>query len=272
MDALQATENPLTLPANGLPQINITKMDCLDFLAALPDASVDLILTDPPYYIGYDGGKGWDKQWKTEQEYLSWCFRWTKECVRVLKPGRMLIVWGTLKTDTFLKYKLECLSAMPEMVSQQEIIWSYNWGGRTKLNFGRKHEYAWCYSKGDRFLFNADDVRIERRTKNSFRNAGFSNEGTIPTAVWQINNHTTSKDFVKWHPTTKNLNVLERMIKAYTNVGDTVLDIFMGSGSTAVASYRLNRNCLGCEINPEYFQKIQERLREEGVFSYRLGN
>lgn len=243
--------------------IQIENMDCLDYLSSIPDNSVDLVLTDPPYFIGYDGGKGWDKQWKTEQEYLQWCRKWTHECVRVLKPQRMLIVWGTLKTDTFLKYKLNCLSSHPDLSPQQEIIWSYNWGGRTKYNFGRKHEYAWCYSKGSTFLFNADDVKIERRTKNNFRTGEASETGTIPTAVWQINNHTTSKDFINWHPTTKNLLVLERMIRAYTNPGDIVLDIFMGSGSTAVASYRCGRNCIGCEINPEYYRKLSERVAKE---------
>ena len=46
--------------------------DCLLFLKELPDASVDLILTDPPYNIGFDGGQGWDSQWSDEAEYLAW--------------------------------------------------------------------------------------------------------------------------------------------------------------------------------------------------------
>ena len=91
---------------------------------------MDLVLTDPPYFIGFDGGKGWDSKWKTEKEYLDWCKEWTTECVRVLKDNRMLIVWGTLKTDTFLRYKLDILNSFDNMVGQNEIIWSYNWGGR----------------------------------------------------------------------------------------------------------------------------------------------
>lgn len=253
-----------TKPQNA-PFIYISRMDCLDYLEALPDKSVDLVLTDPPYFIGFDGGKGWDKQWKKEEDYLAWCKQWTDECIRVLKPNRMLIVWGTLKTDTFLKYKLNCLSANQDLYPQQEIIWSYNWGGRTNANFGRKHEYAWCYSKGPNFLFNSDDIRVERRTKNNFRGAGMIETGTIPTAVWEINNHTTSKDYISWHPTTKNLTVLDRMIRAYTNPGDTVLDIFMGSASTAIASYRAGRNSIGCEKNPEYYQLLSLRVAKERI-------
>lgn len=237
--------------------------DALVFLKSIPDNSVDLVLTDPPYFIGFDGGKGWDSQWSTEREYLDWCASWTKECVRVLKPNRMMIVWGTLKTDTFLKYKLETVETNRELVSQNEIIWSYNWGGRSKSNFARKHEYAWCFSKGDTFLFNADDVRIERKMKVNPRNGEAFMQGTIPTLVWEKNNHTTSKDFVGWHPTTKNLDILERIIRAYSNPGDVVLDAFLGSGSTAVAAIRSGRDCIGAEIDSEYFDLMQDRLSNE---------
>ena len=60
--------------------------DCLEFLATLEDNSVDLVVTDPPYFeIVKDG---WDNQWETEEKYLEWCEKWTKECFRVLKPNR----------------------------------------------------------------------------------------------------------------------------------------------------------------------------------------
>lgn len=239
-------------------------MDALDYLKTIPDESVDLVLTDPPYGIGYDGGKKWDSQWDTEQDYLDWCEQWSKECIRVLKPGRMMVVWGTLKTDTFLKYKL-LLSEQPEMVSQNEIIWSYNWGGRSKKNFARKHEYAWCYSKGKEHIFNADDIRVERKVAKNIRTGELHTQGTIPTSVWERNNHTGSKEFVRWHPTPKNIQILERIIKAYTNAGDTVLDIFMGSGNTAVASANTGRNAIGCELSQEYYDLMQERFIELGI-------
>lgn len=237
----------------------IQNKDCLEYLKELPSESVDLILIDPPYFIGFDGGKGWDKQWKDENQYLNWCMDWTRECIRVLKSNRMFIVWGTLKTETFLKYKLKVPIIL---IPQNEIIWSYNWGGRSKDNFARKHEYAFCWSKGNTFLFNADDVRIERKVKKNLRTGEDHTQGTIPTCVWEFNNHTMSKDFCNWHPTTKNLDVLGRIIKAYTNPGDTVLDIFMGSGSTAIASLRSGRKYIGCEKDTEYYQKSLERINQ----------
>jgi len=246
----------------------IDTIDCIEFLKTLPDESVDLVLTDPPYFIGFDGGKGWDSQWDSELEYLHWCEDWTKECVRVLKPNRMLIVWGTLKTETFLRYKLETTSThYKTLVPQNEIIWSYNWGGRSKKNFARKHEYAWCWSKGQDFLFNDKDIRIERKVKKNLRTGKEHTEGTIPTCIWEKNNHTTSKDFVGWHPTTKNLDILERIIRAYTNPDDLVLDCFMGSASTAVASVNCGRSYIGTEIDSEYHEKALERISQANPLS-----
>lgn len=256
---VEGTEK-LTVHRNGVVQI--VQADCLDFLRNVSDESVGLVLTDPPYNIGFDAGAGWDSQWATEKEYLEWCREWTLECVRTLSPGRMFIVWGTLKTDTFLKYKLDVLNSIPSMVRQNEIVWSYNWGGRTKTNFARKHEYAWCYSKGESFLFNADDVRVERKMRTNMRTGHEHVKGTIPTSVWERNNHTMSKDFCGWHPTTKNVEVLERMVRAYTCEGDTVLDIFSGSGSTAVAAVRAGRNMVGCEKNPDYHRRSLARIAE----------
>lgn len=239
----------------------ITNIDCIEYLKTLSDNSVDLVLTDPPYFIGFDGGKGWDSQWKTEQEYLDWCEEWTKECVRVLKSNRMMVVFGTLKTDTFIKYKLNVLNSIKEITGQNEIVWSYNWGGRSKDNFARKHEYAWCYSKGQDFLFNGDDIRIERKQKVNIRTGKPFEKGTIPTCVWEKNNHTTSKEYVNWHPTQKPIEILERIIKAYTNPEDTVLDIFSGSGSTMIAAKNSDRLFLGCELDKDYYSKSQERYQ-----------
>lgn len=245
---------------------HIQQKDCLKYLETVEDNSVDMILTDPPYFIGFDGGEGWDSQWKTERDYLKWCNHWTNHLVRVLKPNRMMIVWGTLKTDTFLKYKL-MLSLFDQLRPQNEIVWSYNWGGRSKNNFARKHEYAWCYSKGDEFLFNDSDIRVERKVKKNLRTGKDYTQGTIPTCVWEKNNHTTSKDHCGWHPTTKNLDILQRMIKAYTNENDTVLDIFMGSGSTAIACKLSNRNYIGCESNKNYIKLMQERIDSYATLS-----
>lgn len=288
----------------------IANKDCLEFLKDVTTESVDLILTDPPYFEIVNNK--WDHQWSNEIDYLDWCYKWTKECVRVLKPQRCMYVWGTTKTDTFLKYKLDVLNKQSEMVYQSWIIWSYDWGGRTKKNFARKHEDLLMYSKGKEFLFNADEVCVERSVKknmaltrkisllqkrldgklslevdgeetkdgrayNTYRLGKVKDEdvadaiealkqkeisfekGKIPTDVWPKNNHTTSKEYCGWHPTQKPVELLERIIKANTNEGDVVLDIFSGSGSTAIAAEKNGRKFIGCELSADYHSRSNDR-------------
>lgn len=238
----------------------VVLQDVIQFLKEQPDNSCQLIIADPPYNIGFDGGKGWDT-FPTEKDYLNWCKIWLEESSRVLSPKGMMVVWGTLKTDTFLKMKIDILNKITSLSSQGEIIWENNWGGRSSTNFARKHEYAWLYSKGDNFLFNKDDVRKERKMKNNPRTGKPFEKGTIPTRIFCENNHTSSKDRAGWHPTPKNINVISTLIKAYTNEGDTVLDLFSGSGTTSLCAKRLSRNSIGCELDSEYYEKIIERLK-----------
>lgn len=239
----------------------IVNKDCLDFLRELESESVDLILVDPPYFEIVSNE--WDRQWESESEYLSWCQEWTAESVRVLKPSRCLYVWGTTKSDTFLRYKLDVLNSFTDLVYQNWIVWSYDWGGRTKKTFPRKHEDLLMYSKGPWFLFNSDAIRIPYKMQTNVRKTAINNPlGKIPTDVWEKNNHTASKEYVKWHPTQKPIVLLERIVKANTNKGDLVVDFFSGSGSTAIACDNTGRKFSGCELDKEYYEKSLVRRKQ----------
>ena len=241
--------------------IDLQNMDCLEYLKSLEDNSVDMVLVDPPYFQIVKNS--WDNQWPTEAAYLEWCKEWTSEALRVLKPNRCLYVWGTTKTDTFLRYKLNVLNSFSDLHYQNWIIWSYDWGGRTKKTFARKHEDLLMYSKGKTFLFNADDVRIPYKINTPVRAGVERNEnGKIPTDVWPKNNVTTSKEYAGWHPTQKPIELLQRIIKANTNPGDTVLDFFSGSGSTMIAAAQTGRSFKGCELDADYFEKSLARFEE----------
>ena len=240
-------------------QSELRHADCLEYLNTLEDSSVDLVVVDPPYFeIIKDT---WDNQWDSETAYLEWCHAWTAECFRVLKPGGCFYVWGTTKTDTFLKYKLGVLNNIPDATYQNWIIWAYDWGGRTKKKFPRKHEDLLMYSKGKDFPFYADDIRVPYKMAKSVRKGAELNAlGKIPTDVWTKNNHTTSKEYAGWHPTQKPIALLERIIKAHTQPGEVVLDCFNGSGSTMIAAHNTGRSFVGCEFDKEYYDKSLERL------------
>jgi len=243
--------------------INLQQKDCLDFLTTQEDNSMDLIIADPPYFQIVKNS--WDNKWESEKEYIEWCHEWTHEAARVLKPNRCLAVWGTTKTDVFLRYKLEVINKVPKLEYQNWIIWGYDWGGRTKKTFPRKHEDLLIYSKGKEFLFNSDDVRIPYKMKNNSYRAktkGNTNNplGKVPTDVWIKNNLTISKEYAGWHPTQKPIALLERIIKGYTNKGDLVCDFFSGAGSTAIAANKTDRRFIGCELEQEYYIKSLERI------------
>ena len=241
--------------------IELKHADCLEYLKTIPDESVDLVVVDPPYFeIVKDA---WDNQWASEEEYLNWCDAWTKECFRIMKPETCFYVWGTTKTDTFLKYKLNTLNETPGAVYQNWIIWAYDWGGRTKKKFPRKHEDILMYSKGKEFPFYSDDIRVPYKMAKNVRSGANNNPlGKIPTDVWTKNNHTTSKEYAGWHSTQKPIALLERIIKAHTKPGDVVVDCFSGAGSTMIACNNLGRDFKGCEFDKEYVDKSLERLEK----------
>ncbi|MBE8182142.1 MAG: site-specific DNA-methyltransferase [Candidatus Portiera sp.] len=255
----------MTAKNKNKPVINpvIKNCDCLKLLKGLEDNSIGHINCDPPYNIGYDGGDEWDS-FATEQEYLDWCKQWIEECVRVLKPQRMMCIWGTQKSDTFLRLKLDLLNSIQSLHSQSAIHWSYNWGGRSKTNFAHKFETAWCYSKGNHFYFNAEEIRIKRKMPKNIRTGEPYTNGTIPTTIWEGNLSTISKEGKgsNFHPTVKPQFVLQRMIKAYCPPDEKVLDLFSGSGSTAIACIATDREFIGSEINKEYYRKSKERIKK----------
>ena len=107
-----------------------------------------------------------------------------------------------------------------------------------------------------------ESVEIPRKMTKNIRTGEDYTNGTIPTCVWEQNNHTTSKEYCGWHPTQKPVVLLERIIRAHTKVGDTVLDPFSGSGSTAIATLRQGRVFHGSEISAEYYEKSLQRIEE----------
>ena len=84
--------------------------------------------------------------------------------------------------------------------------------------------------------------------------------------MFGVNNHTTAKEYCNWHPTQKPLELLGRIVRANTVEGDVVMDIFSGSGSTAIATENCGRKFIGCEIDSEYYEKSSERI-ESSVYA-----
>ena len=243
--------------------------DALAGIEKIPDGSVDLIVTDPPYCLGKDYGNDSDKL--DPEKYLEWSQQWIDAVVPKLKPNGCLYIFLTWRYSPeifcYLKKKLTMLN---------EIIWDRrvpSMGGSTR-RFSSVHDTIGFFAKAKDYHFDIDAIRIpydeetkKARSRSIFVGKKWLEVGYNPKDVWSVSRlhaiHAERED----HPTQKPLEIIERMIKASCPVGGIVLDPFMGSGTTAVAAKRLKRHFIGFEINPDYCKIIGERLVEESTLN-----
>jgi site-specific DNA-methyltransferase (adenine-specific) len=246
----------------------ILNEDAMAGIARIPDDSIDLVVSDPPYCLGKDYGNGSDKL--EPEEYLDWSKQWLDAIIPKLKSTGSFYIFLTWRYSPeifcYLKKKLTMLN---------EIIWDRrvpSMGGSTR-RFSSVHDNIGFFAKGRDYYFNIDAVRIpydeetkKARSRSIFVGSKWLEAGCNPKDVWSISRlhriHSERED----HPTQKPLEIIERMVKASCPPHGVVLDPFMGSGTTAVAAHRLKRRFVGFEINPDYCELIRQRLLNEGRF------
>lgn len=241
--------------------------DCLEGIDKIPDSSIDLILTDPPYCLGKDYGN--DSDMKDAEEYLKWTFQWIDKVIPKLKDK------GSFYIFLSWQYSPEIFSYLKKkMIMLNEIIWDRrvpSMGGTTR-RFTSVHDNIGFFAKQKDYHFDIDEVRIpydaetkKARTRSIFVGAKWLEVGYNPKDVW-VNSRLHRQDPEREnHPTQKPLAIIDRMVKASCPVGGIVLDPFMGSGTTAISCIQNNRKYTGFEINREYFDMIQERIKNHSA-------
>lgn len=227
--------------------------DCRDVLKHIPSASVDLIVADPPYNLGKDYGNGSDSQ--EREDYLEFSREWLAEASRILKPAGSIYVFMGFRYISRLFVMMEDDFRLN---FNGWISWHYTQGmGRTK-GFSPRHDDILYFSKSDKYTFNLDDVRVPQkyyRSRNNMR-------GANPGDVWEFSHVHYCQDSRTGHPTQKPEGLIERIVLVSSNVGDLVVDPFAGSGTTLRVCQQTDRCCTGIEINLEYCDLIQSRLRQ----------
>ncbi len=237
--------------------------DQRDFLRNLPNDSVDCVWTDPPYFLSNDGStcvagkrrkvnKGeWDRSQGLQEDH-EFNLQWLAECRRVLKPTGTLWVSGT--THIYLSVGMALMQLGFRILN--DIVWEKpnpppNLGCRCFTHSTEMILWASKSAKGsaDRYVFNYDDMKQR-------------NEGRQMKNVWRLPAPGADEKRHGRHPTQKPLALIERCIAASTLPGQIVLDPFTGSGSTGVASLKLGRQFIGCELTAEYAQLAAARLGE----------
>ncbi len=238
--------------------------DALTGLERVADASVDLVVADPPYGLGKDYGNDSDRL--GVQEYLAWSRRWIDAVLPKLKASGSLYVFLTWQ------HSPEVFSYLKQhLVMVNEIIWDRrvpSMGGSTR-KFSSVHDNIGFFAKSRDYYFDIDAVRIpydaetkKARSRSIFVGAKWLEVGDNPPDVWSVSRLHRQHGEREDHPTQKPLEIVERMVLASCPEGGLVLDPFIGSGTTAVAAVRNRRNFVGFELNPDYCAIAEKRIAE----------
>jgi site-specific DNA-methyltransferase (adenine-specific) len=254
--------------------------EALPILQGMPNNSVDLIYTDPPFGTGnvqqkqrkFDGQIFPKMQYSDRYEdYMNFLVPHLNELHRVLKSTGTMYLHLDWRWVHYAKVVCDEIFGYDNFLN--EIIWSYNFGGRGKDRWPMKHDNILVYAKNkgehtfnwddiDRVPYAAPELQYVGRTKEEAEKR--IAEGQVPTDVWSMSIVGTSSKERTGYPTQKPLKLVERIIRASSNVGDHVLDAFGGSGTTAVAAYRLDRVFTIIDSNEQAVDVIKKRLESAG--------
>jgi adenine-specific DNA-methyltransferase len=241
--------------------------DCELLLPKIPENSVDMIITSPPYCMG----KPYEKDNDVET-FVKAHERVLPMVVRILKPGGSLC-WqvghhvknGIVTPLDFLVFQQ--LAKFPEMKLRNRIIWTFGHGLHCNNRFSGRHESVLWFTKGDEFDFDLDAVRVpqkypgKRQSRGPRRGELSGNpNGKNPGDVWDIPNVNSNHLEKTPHPCQFPIGLAERLIRALSKPGDLVLDPFCGVASSGVAALLGDRRFLGGEIENEYVELAQGRL------------
>lgn len=257
--------------------------DCLELLKQLDDNSVDLVITSPPYadlkvYIDNPG--------ILADNYVEWFLPICNEICRVIKPtGSFILNINDKVEDGFRHpYVFDLVSQIhkrTDLKMFERLFWNKMKGLPNRSRFGDRVEYIFWFAKQKGFKFNIDEMRTEYSEKSIQRmkkplKKRFSRKenddnidykdwspnplGALPTTL--VNISSESKRIADNHVAVYPLELVNYFIKGSTEIGDLVLDPFMGTGTTAISAKNLGRNYLGFELQQDYIDVANKRISE----------
>lgn len=260
--------------------------DALEVLPTLPAELARLIYIDPPFNTGKVqrrrrvkvtasaegtrkgfGGKSYAERvvesasyGDRKDDYLGWLMARIDASLRCATADASLFVHVDPRESHYVKVALDQLLGRRSFMN--EIVWAYDFGGRSKKRWPAKHDvilwyardpkdYVFDYDAMDRIPYMAPGLVSEAKAKR----------GKTPTDVWWHTIVPTNGKEKTGYPTQKPLGVLERIVKVHSEPGDTVLDFFAGSGTTGEAAARNERSFVLVDESPEAIAVMRERLK-----------
>ena len=280
-----------SMAVNLLPVTNSANAvyfgDNLAVLKSIPDSSVQLIYIDPPFNTGREqqrskvttkrsdqgnriGFKGqryetvksavlsYDDQFVNYWEFLE---PRLEEAFRVLNQTGTLYLHLDYREAHYAKVLLDALFG-PECFLN-EIIWAYDYGGKSKSRWPSKHDTILVYVKDPgSYYFDSESVDREPYMAPGLVTPEKVEKGKLPTDVWWHTIVSPTGKEKTGYPTQKPVGILRRIIQASSKEGDVVLDFFAGSGTTGFVANQLGRKFILVDLNPESIEIIRSRLPE----------
>lgn len=255
--------------------ITLYNGNCEKLLKTIPDETIDIIITSPPYCIG----KAYENPHNDIETFKEQHKKIFPDIYRILKPGGS-ICWqvGYHINNSCLfpldYYVYEIFTSnnnnldLP-LILRNRIIWTFGHGLNSSKRFSGRHEIILWFTKGDNYNFDLDSVRIPQKYpgKRSYKGP---NKGKLsgnplgknPSDIWDIPNVKAQHVEKTGHPCQFPVALPQRLIKALTKEKDIVLDPFMGSGTTGVAALLENRKFVGAEIQKDYYEISKQRIND----------
>lgn len=240
--------------------------DNLDILKELPDKCIDLVYIDPPFATGkvqqinskvYNIVNGYNDLVQGS-EYLRQLVLRLTEIERVLKQKGSLFLHLDYRMIHYARILCDSIFANGGLVN--EIIWAYDYGGRPKDRWPKKHDNILWYSKSNSWKFNYNEIERIPYMAPGLVGPEKAARGKLPTDVWWMTIVPTNGYERTGYPNQKPEKLLERIIVASTNEGDVVADFYCGSGTTGAVAKRLKRKYILVDNNSSAVEIARERL------------
>lgn len=240
--------------------------DCMDLLKKLPEESVDLILSSPPYNLGKDYEKRKALEIYIEEQRII-----LKECSRVLKKSGSLF-WqvGSFSDDGMLiplDIRFFPILESLGMIPRNRIAWIRQHGLHAQNKFSARYETIIWFTKSEHYKFFLDPIRVPQKYQNKKHYKGTKKgqlscnpDGKNPGDIWAFRNVKHNHEEQTIHPCQFPEDLVARIILSTTEVGDIVLDPYMGVGTVAVVARDYQRHYLGAELDSKYHQVAMRRL------------
>lgn len=261
--------------------------DNLEVMRSLPDDAFNLIYVDPPFNTGrardytrlrterddegdrtgFGGLRYGTVRLGTQtfgdefDDYLAWLEPRLVEAYRVLAPNGSFYFHIDYREVHYCKVMLDAVFGRASFLN--EVIWAYDFGGRTKRRWPPKHDNILVYVKDpDHYTFNTDDIDRVPYMAPGLAGPEKAAKGKLPTDTWWHTIVPTMGAERTGYPTQKPLGILRRIVAASSNRGDRVLDFCAGSGTTGVAAAELGRRFYLIDDNPEALAVMARRFED----------